>query len=234
MSHPSRHGKQREEICGLEDPAPTKREVVSFYQQLLGHSNAVNESNMIHRVPTLMTDQISDEAKAFLQQEVNEAETRSTMLSLGSEKAPVLDGFTAYFFKKAWPIVGRDVCQSVKSFFQTGCPPIYVHWIRECITNPRFSIAFNGSLVGYFKGGRAVPDALMSYVLCLRFFLQIRAGSLPVSIFILPKKIVKAIEQKFNPFLWRGPDDRSGAKVCWEQACLPKEEGGLGLKRVED
>jgi hypothetical protein len=137
----------------------------------------------------------------------------------------------------------------------------------------------------------AVPDALMSYVLCLRFFLQIRAGSLPVrylgmplitgkltyndcfpliekittrirtwttrhlsfsgrlqltqsvlnsilmylsSIFILPKKIVKAIEQKFNPFLWRGPDDRSGAKVCWEQACLPKEEGGLGLKRVED
>jgi hypothetical protein len=104
----------------LEDPAPTKREVVSFYQQLLGHSNAVNESNMIHRVPTLMTDQISDEAKAFLQQEVNEAETRSTMLSLGSEKAPVLDGFTAYFFKKAWPIVGRDVCQSVKSFFQTG------------------------------------------------------------------------------------------------------------------
>uniref|UniRef100_A0A2N9EXA1 Reverse transcriptase zinc-binding domain-containing protein n=1 Tax=Fagus sylvatica TaxID=28930 RepID=A0A2N9EXA1_FAGSY len=27
---------------------------------------------------------------------------------------------------------------------------------------------------------------------------------------------------------------RGGIKVSWEQVCLPKQEGGLGLKRVED
>jgi hypothetical protein len=55
------------------------------------------------------------------------------------------------------------------------------------------------------------------------------------SIFILPKKVVKAIEQRFNQFLWKGQDGgRGGIKVSWEQVCLPKQEGGLGLKRVED
>jgi hypothetical protein len=54
------------------------------------------------------------------------------------------------------------------------------------------------------------------------------------SIFILPKKVIKAFEQKFNHFLWRGQDEVSGgSKVSWEQVCLPKQ-GGLGLKRIEN
>lgn len=54
------------------------------------------------------------------------------------------------------------------------------------------------------------------------------------SIFILPKKVVKAIEQRFNQFLWKGQErGRGGFKVSWEQVCFPKQ-GGLGLKRVED
>lgn len=53
------------------------------------------------------------------------------------------------------------------------------------------------------------------------------------SIFILPKKIIKAIEQKFNKFLWNGKDEGSAkAKVSWPDLCFPKKEGGLGLKKV--
>lgn len=55
-------------------------------------------------------------------------------------------------FKKAYNSVEWNFI--LMCLMAVGCPPIYVHWIRECITNPRFSIAFNGSLVGYFKGGR--------------------------------------------------------------------------------
>ena len=29
-------------------------------------------------------------------------------------------------------------------------------------------------------------------------------------------------------------EGRGGVKVSWEHVCLPKQEGGLGLKRVED
>jgi hypothetical protein len=54
------------------------------------------------------------------------------------------------------------------------------------------------------------------------------------SIFILPKKVINAIEQKFNRFLWNGKDvEAAKAKVAWNDICFPKKEGGLGLKRIE-
>jgi hypothetical protein len=53
-------------------------------------------------------------------------------------------------------------------------------------------------------------------------------------IFILPKKILKAIEQKFNCFLWNGKcEGAAKAKVSWSDLCFPKKEGGLGLKKLE-
>jgi hypothetical protein len=37
-----------------------------------------------------------------------------------------------------------------------GFPVKFVNWIRECITSPRFSIAINGTLVGFFKGAKGL------------------------------------------------------------------------------
>jgi hypothetical protein len=55
-----------------------------------------------------------------------------------------------------------------------------------------------------------------------------------IGIFILPKKIIKSIEQKFSRFLWNGKDvETAKAKVTWSDVCFPKKEGGLGLKRLE-
>ena len=56
-----------------------------------------------------------------------------------------------------------------------------------------------------------------------------------LSIFILPKKVITAVEKQFNHFLWNGhAEGRGGSKVSWKQVCLPKQEGGLGLKRIEE
>jgi len=52
-------------------------------------------------------------------------------------------------------------------------------------------------------------------------------------VFILPKKVIKLIEQKLNRFLWSGNDSKANAKVAWEKVCVPKKEGGLGIKRLE-
>jgi hypothetical protein len=52
-------------------------------------------------------------------------------------------------------------------------------------------------------------------------------------VFVLPKKIIHLLEQKLNRFLWCGLDVKAKAKVSWEKICVPKKEGGLGIKRLE-
>ena len=44
--------------------------------------------------------------------------------------------------------------------------PIFINWIKSCLTNPRYSISFNGGLEGYFKGARGVRqgDPLSPYL----------------------------------------------------------------------
>ena len=52
-------------------------------------------------------------------------------------------------------------------------------------------------------------------------------------IFLLPKGVMKRICQLCAGFLWRGNEHNArGAKVSWEEICLPKSEGGLGLKDI--
>jgi hypothetical protein len=52
-------------------------------------------------------------------------------------------------------------------------------------------------------------------------------------VFILPKKVIRMLEQKLNRFLWCGNDSKAKAKVAWDKLCVPKREGGLGIKRLE-
>ena len=50
----------------------------------------------------------------------------------------------------------------------------------------------------------------------------------------LPKGAIAALEGKHRTFVWTGDEKASGAKclVAWEQVCVPKENGGLGLKNL--
>ncbi|KAK3193377.1 hypothetical protein Dsin_024687 [Dipteronia sinensis] len=51
------------------------------------------------------------------------------------------------------------------------------------------------------------------------------------SYLFLPNKVLKIIKQKFRSFLWKGiKGDIKGVKICWSDICLPKKEGGLGIK----
>nr|GEV24118.1 reverse transcriptase domain, reverse transcriptase zinc-binding domain protein [Tanacetum cinerariifolium] len=54
------------------------------------------------------------------------------------------------------------------------------------------------------------------------------------SVCMLPTLILLDIEQIMRGFLWCQGKMRSGkAKVAWEVVCLPKDEGGLGIRRLE-
>ena len=50
-------------------------------------------------------------------------------------------------------------------------------------------------------------------------------------IFLLPKRVIKRINQICARFFWKGSDQTSkGARVSWATICHPKAEGGLGIK----
>jgi hypothetical protein len=52
-------------------------------------------------------------------------------------------------------------------------------------------------------------------------------------VFILPKRVIRLIEQKLNRFLWSGRDTKAHATVAWSKVCVPKKEWGLGIKSIE-
>jgi hypothetical protein len=49
---------------------------------------------------------------------------------------------------------------------------------------------------------------------------------------ILPKKVIRILEQKFNRFLWCGKDAKAKAKVA--SGVVLSLRGGLGLKKLEE
>ncbi|GJZ87926.1 DNA helicase [Tanacetum coccineum] len=54
------------------------------------------------------------------------------------------------------------------------------------------------------------------------------------SMFILPSSLILELEQLMRGFLWcQGEMKKGKAKVAWEVVCLPKKEGGLGIRRLD-
>ncbi|PKI54302.1 hypothetical protein CRG98_025317, partial [Punica granatum] len=47
-------------------------------------------------------------------------EIKAALFSMGNDKSPRPDGYTAYFFKHAWQIVQKDFTNVVQHFFSSG------------------------------------------------------------------------------------------------------------------
>ncbi|KAJ0479496.1 putative RNA-directed DNA polymerase [Helianthus annuus] len=55
------------------------------------------------------------------------------------------------------------------------------------------------------------------------------------TVFLLPAKIVTDLERCMRAFLWSGKNQLNvKAKVAWKIVCLPKNEGGLGVRCIVD
>lgn len=56
-----------------------------------------------------------------------------------------------------------------------------------------------------------------------------------LSAFRLPKACIREIDKICSAFLWSGSElNPRKAKLCWEEVCRPREEGGLGLRSLKD
>ncbi|GJR31762.1 RNA-directed DNA polymerase, eukaryota, reverse transcriptase zinc-binding domain protein [Tanacetum coccineum] len=71
--------------------------------------------------------QFVEHYKEFLGQEkqvddipVTNNEIKTAMFDIGDNKDSGSNGYTSRFFKKAWHIVGEDICKAIKEFFKLG------------------------------------------------------------------------------------------------------------------
>lgn len=66
--------------------------------------------------------------------------------------------------RKAFDTISWDFV--IKMLEAKDIPPLVVTWIKECITTPRFSIAINGELAGFFPGKKGLRqgDSISPYL----------------------------------------------------------------------
>ncbi|GJR80252.1 putative RNA-directed DNA polymerase [Tanacetum coccineum] len=89
---------------------------VSHYNVFLGQEgmpSCFNYQGLFHK--SLESDVAEDMIREVCAKEIKEA-----MFSMGNDKSPGPDGFTAAFFKESWDIVGNDVIKAIQEFFVNG------------------------------------------------------------------------------------------------------------------
>ncbi|XP_020243218.1 uncharacterized protein LOC109821444 [Asparagus officinalis] len=101
----------------ITDGGEIVSELISFFTSLLGTSVATSppDRNIIKIVPCLTETQVRDLSKPVSKEEIKEA-----IFSMSDNKAPGPDGYSASFFKTAWPIIGEDILKSIGDFFRNG------------------------------------------------------------------------------------------------------------------
>ncbi|GJR66049.1 protein LAZ1 [Tanacetum coccineum] len=86
---------------------------VSHYEQFLG--TLIDCTNL--NVEGLFSKTIPMNIASNMVRPVTNEEIKVAMFDIGDDKAPGLDGYTSVFFKKAWNIIGYDICNAVQDFF---------------------------------------------------------------------------------------------------------------------
>ncbi|GJS70464.1 hypothetical protein Tco_0703305 [Tanacetum coccineum] len=69
---------------------------------------------------SLNCNTVGDEDAENMIKNVSDVEIKEALYDICNNKAPGPDGYSAKFYKSAWTVVGKDVCEAVKEFFRNG------------------------------------------------------------------------------------------------------------------
>ena len=92
---------------------------VAYFQNLL----AAPPHTLQEDVSRLYTSKIPSTSVPGLIQQIISDEIKRSLFSIPDDKAPGPDGFTSYFFKKCWGIIGVAFIKAIRSFFECSTPP---------------------------------------------------------------------------------------------------------------
>ncbi|KAL0395453.1 UNVERIFIED_CONTAM: hypothetical protein Slati_4511500 [Sesamum latifolium] len=101
----------------ITSEADIGREFVAYFTSLLGieAQTLPVDSDVFEWGPKL-----SSEHALELCREVTPSEVKQAIFQICYNKAPGPDGYSACFFKRAWNVVGNQVCTAVMDFFRSG------------------------------------------------------------------------------------------------------------------
>nr|GEW59633.1 cysteine-rich receptor-like protein kinase [Tanacetum cinerariifolium] len=119
------------------------------------HFEARFKKPVYHRLKInfLFSKRLSDVQASDLERRVSRDEIRLAVWNCRENKSPCPDGYSFEFFRKYWNLVGSDLCDVVKNFFETGsflngCNSSFVALIPK-ITDAKFVNDFRSiSLIG--------------------------------------------------------------------------------------
>lgn len=90
-------------------------ELLSFYGNLLG---TWREAHGFDAMGINSRPKVSSTKAAFLVDRFTKEDIKDALFDIGNDKS--LDGYTSYFFKKAWNLVRDEFCVAVTKFFNIG------------------------------------------------------------------------------------------------------------------
>ncbi|PKI77055.1 hypothetical protein CRG98_002558 [Punica granatum] len=98
--------------------AEIKEEAVKFYKQLLG-ADFTSEASL-DQIESLIQRKVPADLADMLVSRITDEEIKTALFSMGDNKAPGPDGYSALFFKFCWSIIKDDFVAAIKSYFSTG------------------------------------------------------------------------------------------------------------------
>nr|GEU62973.1 hypothetical protein [Tanacetum cinerariifolium] len=117
----ARKNKSRIESICCEDGSRVEGNLVNGqfvenFQKFSGTTLPVSSMNSMGDI----VKQKHSEAKALdMIKEVSDKEIKEALFDIDSSKAAGPNGYTSCFFKKAWGIIGNDICLAIREFFIT-------------------------------------------------------------------------------------------------------------------
>ncbi|KAL2232550.1 UNVERIFIED_CONTAM: hypothetical protein Sindi_1435000 [Sesamum indicum] len=94
-------------------------EFVRYFETLLGGERRERELNIEH-LRSRATHVLTEEERDMLVSPVTRDEVKEAFFDIEEDKALAPDGYSAGFYKAAWPIVGREVTDAILEFFHNG------------------------------------------------------------------------------------------------------------------
>ncbi|GJZ37408.1 putative reverse transcriptase domain, reverse transcriptase zinc-binding domain protein [Tanacetum coccineum] len=228
---------------------------INHYEVFLGQPGNTSDFNTDNLFPT----RLNDSEALNMVRDISSQEVKSAMFSMGNDKSPVdiqkaydtvdwnflrviLIGFGFHERMIAWIME----CVTTTSFSISINGSLHGYFkgkrglrqeldlINLCFADDLF-LFVHGDVNSAKNRVNDWKTKSLSIVGRLQL-IQSVLGSLHVywaSVFMLPTRVLLDIEQIMRGFLWCHSMCKGKAKVAWDVVCLPKQEGGLCVRRLD-